>query len=345
MYLPIRPPSTQVKTIKISRADCTQDLLQIYAEDEIINNNLQVEFLGELGIDGGGLTKEMFNLFFRQCESILFHGEDALVPYLPLNKRNEIEKFVIIGRIMQHMLLLTGTLPAKLSRITLMLIAKPEKEIDNSILLQELLYFVNPYLRKILRKGQKSFDALSETELSVIQDFFQTNKFFEKPNSKTFCDQISIIATEILVETPGRLIKKIREGVSPEKHSNFWENCDFNVFSDMQTPTPTKFLNCLITDPFLTNEESEVLHYFTMYVNCLDKEKLTKLIFLITGSFLMPDSIYLKFNDTVGLSQRPMFSTCTVTLTLPKTYANYNELKNDLNACLCSEEATEYSAY
>lgn len=287
----------------------------------------------------------MFNLFFRECESIFFHGEDALLPYLPLYKRNEIEKFVIIGRIIQHILMLTGTLPAKLSRVALMLIAKPDKEIDSSILLRELLYFVNPYLRKILRIGQKTFDALSDKELDVIQDFFQSNKFFEKPNPKTFRDQIIIIAAEILVETPGRLIKKIRKGVSPEKHTRFWENCDFNVFLDIQTPTPTKFVNCLITDPYLTNEESEVLHYFTMFVNCLDKEQLTKLIFLITGSFLMSDFVYLKFNDNVGLSQKPMFSTCTVTLTLLKTYANYNELKNDLNACLCSEEAMEYSAY
>lgn len=46
--MPMPPPSTELEIIKISRADCVQDILQIYAEEEIINKNVQVEFLGEL---------------------------------------------------------------------------------------------------------------------------------------------------------------------------------------------------------------------------------------------------------------------------------------------------------
>lgn len=322
-------------------------MLAIYSEEDIINKNLQVEFLGELGIDGGGLTTEMFNIFFQQCESVYFHGEECLVPFLPLNRRNEIENFKVIGRIVQHMLVLTGTLPTKLSRVTLMLIARPDINIEErrQLLIQDFLNFVNPYLRKLLKKALKQFSALTERELNVMQDFFQSHKFYDKPKTECFEEQIRTIATEILVETPRKLIKQMRDGVSPEKHDYFWRNCDFSIFLDMQTPTPTKLINCIATDPYLSNEENEVLHYFTMYVNCLDKEQLKKLIFLITGSFLMPDNILLKFNDSVGLSQRPLFSTCSRTLTLPKTYANYNELKNDLNICLYSEEAAEYSTY
>lgn len=33
-------------------------------DEHIIDKKLQVNFLGEIGIDGGGLTKELFNLFF-----------------------------------------------------------------------------------------------------------------------------------------------------------------------------------------------------------------------------------------------------------------------------------------
>lgn len=55
----------------------------------------------------------------------------------------------------------------------------------------------------------------------------------------------------------------------------------------------------------------------------------------------MPTSINVKFNDTVGLSQRLIFTTCTNTITLPKTYAHYN----DLNMCLNSEEAKEYTSF
>lgn len=314
-------------------------------DEHVVNKKLCVTFLGEIGIDGGGLTKELFNLFFVKCEGIFFQGEDCLVPYLELNRLNELDKFVIIGRILQHMLLLTNQIPAKLSRIILMLIANPETHIESDILLQELLRYVNPYLRKILRKAVKDFMSLTEKETEIIQDFFQTHRFFAKPSSDKLSDQLNIIATEIFVEKPKRLIAQIRHGVSPEKHPNFWNNCDFDVLVDMQTPTATKVVNCLVTDTYLTNEENDILHYFTMYIQCLDKEKLANLIFLITGSYLMPTAIHVKFNETVGLSQRPIFTTCTDTITLPKTYAHYNDLKNDLHICLNTEEAKEYTSF
>lgn len=319
--------------------------MNFYADEDVINKNLRVTFLGEIGIDGGGLTKELFNLFFLKCEGIFFQGEDCLIPYLELSKLNQLDKFIIIGRILQHMLLLTNQIPAKLSRITLMLIANPERHIESDILLQELLRYVNPYLRKILKKALKNFVSLTEKENETIQDFFQAHRFFAKPNTDMLSDQLNIIAIEILVERPKRLIAKIRQGVSPEKHVDFWSNCDFDVLLDMQTPTATKVVNCLVTDPYLTNEENDVLHYFTMYIQCLNRDKLENLLFLITGSFLMPASINVKFNETVGLSQRPIFITCTDTITLPKTYAHYNDLKNDLNMCLNTEEAKEYTSF
>lgn len=268
-----------------------------------------------------------------------------LSSYLELNKLNEIDKFIIIGRILHHMLILTNTIPAKLSKITLMLIANPENIITPDMLFQEISLYVNPFLRKILKKAIKSFMLLTETEIEIIQDFFQTFRFYARPNSEIFSEQLKIIATEVLVEKPKRMIAKIRQGVSPEKYGDFWDNCDFTVLLDMQTPTAKKVVNCLVSDPHLSNEESDVLHYFTMYIHCLDQEKLTKLVFLITGSFLMPNCINVKFNDTIGLSQRPIFNTCTDTITLPKTYESYAALKNDLNTCLSNEEATEYTSY
>lgn len=345
VVLPTLPENAGVTIINISRNSCFRELMNIYTDDDIVDTELNVKFTDEMGVDGGGLTKEVFNIFFDQCESSFFLGEDCLVPYLPLNRRNEIENFVNIGRILQHMLVLTGTIPSKLSKITLMLIANPDVEVKAEILWEELLLFVNRYLRKILKKGKKNFSSLSDKEVEVVQEFYQIYKFYARPSSQNFNEQVLTIADEVLVETPRRLILKLREGVSPGKYSNFWSNCNFKVLIDMQSPTPTKVVNCLKTEQFLTNDEESILYMFTQYIHCLDNEKLRKLIFVITGSYVMPNSIKVHFNDTVGLSQRPEFSTCSNSITLPRTYANFNELRNDLNACITSEEVCKYSNY
>lgn len=40
-------------------------------DEQIVNKNLQVTFLGEIDLDEG-LTKELFNIFFIKCDSIFF---------------------------------------------------------------------------------------------------------------------------------------------------------------------------------------------------------------------------------------------------------------------------------
>lgn len=109
--------------------------MNLYTDEQFLSKNLNVKFIGEIGIDGGGLTKELFNIFFDKCSSMFFQGEDCLVPYLPLNKRNEQDKFITIARILEHMLILTDSIPAKLSRITLTLIGNSDADIDSIILL------------------------------------------------------------------------------------------------------------------------------------------------------------------------------------------------------------------
>lgn len=60
------------------------------------------------------------------------------------------------------------------------------------------------------------------------------------------------------------MILKIREYVYLAKYSNFWSNYDFNVLMDMQSATPTKVVNCLITYHVVTNDEG-----FFIFLLCI----------------------------------------------------------------------------
>lgn len=64
LVFPCLPEDAETISIEISRSHCFYDLMNIYMDEQIVNKNLQVTFLGEIGLDGSGLTKELFNICF-----------------------------------------------------------------------------------------------------------------------------------------------------------------------------------------------------------------------------------------------------------------------------------------
>ncbi|KAK4882299.1 hypothetical protein RN001_005618 [Aquatica leii] len=344
LLLPTLSEDAEEYSLQVSRTNCAYEMFNIYTDKSIVTKRLSVIFSNELGVDGGGLTKELFNIFFKEIESKYFRGEDCLVPFLELNKMKEKDNFIIIGRILEHMLLLTGTIPSKFSKVVLMILADPDKSIDEKLLLDELFSYVIPYLRHILKKSIENFNTLNDKETEIIQDFFQSYNFFELPNPHTYKEQLSLIASEIIIESPRRLVDMLRKGISINKYE-FWTKCDFATLLDMQKTTPAKVANCIVSDEDLTQEESRILHYLNMFIRCLSNEDAGLFVFMVTGSFMMPYSINVQFNDLVGLSQRPVFSTCTDTVFLLRSYPSYQDLKNDFNACLQSEDAKIYTSY
>lgn len=267
-------------------------------------------------MDGGGLTKELFNVFFSQITDLYFRGEDCLVPFLELSEIHKKDDYVLIGRALMHMMLLTGTAPSRISRVALMLIANRDVDIKEDILVNELINYVNPCLRKIIKRALKGI-IISEREKDVLLSFFQSYRYNSVPNISKLRDQIVIIANDVLVEKPRKFISLMSKGVALEKYTDFWTRCD---------------------------DETDALHYFEMYIQCLSIEDLERLIFLITGSFLMPLIINVKFSDLVGLALRPTFSTCTDTIVLPRSYGSYNDLKIQLNNCIKNNETEVYTA-
>lgn len=135
-----------------------------------------------------------------------------------------------------------------------MLIAKPERDI-NTFYYKNC--YVNPYLRKILKKALKNFTSLTEKENETIQDFLRTNRFFYNTKFSDIVRTINNYSHKYfnIIDKPQKLILKI--WVSPAKYADFWNHCNFDVLLDMQTPTATKIVNCLITDSYLTND---ILH-------------------------------------------------------------------------------------
>ncbi|KAF5275901.1 hypothetical protein FQR65_LT04140 [Abscondita terminalis] len=345
--IPTIDDNAEVFIINVIRGNCFREMFNYYEDRTITEKRLSVSFKDEVGLDSGGLTKELFSLFFKEAEGLYFKGENCLVPFLPLNRiRKDKSNFILIGRILEHMLLLTGSIPSKLSLTTLLLIANPNAEIDKQVLVNEFYSFVNSCEKLILKKSINDFDLLNSKEKDILSNIFNTYHFYEMPSKTEIFEQVASIALNTLVEAPRQFIETMRKGINTEKYISFWNRCDFSILLEMQKPTASKLANCLKTESeTLTNEQTNTLHFLEMYIRCLHDEKVAQFVFLATGAYQMPEFIYIQFSNLVGLAQRPIYNMHKYNTCSLYTYLSYQELRRDFDLCLSSEETYVYTSY
>lgn len=79
---------------------------------------MKVEFVGEKGEDFGGLTKEMFTIFWKEAVRILQRSRlyCALLAFASFKMGRQ--KCECLGRAMTHIGFLTNTIPTKISCVT-----------------------------------------------------------------------------------------------------------------------------------------------------------------------------------------------------------------------------------
>ena len=83
--------------------------IHTYKENmNITGLELRVKFDGEAGVDGGGLTRELFPVFRKSVENKLCEGSSIKVPMITPEYASH---FFHLGRILSHGFVLTGFLP------------------------------------------------------------------------------------------------------------------------------------------------------------------------------------------------------------------------------------------
>lgn len=128
-------------SLKIRRCHMLEDITKAYEDDPRLPlKGVRVEFIGEIGSDLGGLTKDLYTNVWKLLQETYFIGEYAMVPYLPIHKvRLDKDNFVLIGKILAHMAALLQIFPPRLSRSSLFGIVFGEDSVSEDLLLEDFL--------------------------------------------------------------------------------------------------------------------------------------------------------------------------------------------------------------
>ena len=122
---------------KIKRLTVYTDLLKIYETNvKLTTLELRVKFNGETGIDGGGLTRELFPVFWKSAENIMCEGSSAKIPVL---SPEYVSHYFLLGKILSHGFILTGFLPIGLASTFLCQLLSQNYEIADDVLFNDFL--------------------------------------------------------------------------------------------------------------------------------------------------------------------------------------------------------------
>ncbi|XP_033124687.1 uncharacterized protein LOC117123009 [Anneissia japonica] len=109
----------EIAKITVRRDHVLEDVLAAYRNDShLCSKRLEVEFCDEEGADFGGLTRDMFSMFWTEAIAVYFSGESAVVPKLPLHKQRALRgDYTILGRILAHTVALVQAIPPRLTNL------------------------------------------------------------------------------------------------------------------------------------------------------------------------------------------------------------------------------------
>ena len=88
------------------------DVLKMYSDKAILREYpLHMEFEGEMAVDQGGVTRDMYSAFWEECYSTVFDGSTLLVPML--SPQTDVTVLPVVGSIISHGYLVSGFLPVR----------------------------------------------------------------------------------------------------------------------------------------------------------------------------------------------------------------------------------------
>lgn len=347
---PCLPEDSVVARLLINRTNVVDTMFEFYKNEDLLSQQLHVEFLGEPGIDAGGLSKELFTIFWKTIleNPDYFKGKDIALPHVPLHLiRKKKNMFTTIGRILSHTILITKDIPSKLAGLTYVLIA--DKDINiyiQDILVNEFLLFLTVPERIIIQKALSNYVKLSSREVDRLTSLFTCYGYNDIPKQLEITEQITAIAEKALLHDTKELFEKLKEGVS-DVIKNFFKElslADIYALWKKTQPTKQKVMNCLVTESlYQTNEEEKTFFFLQNYVGSLGDSDLEKFLLFVTGSVNMPDKITVGFHEHKGLARRPIAHTCANRIDVGINYSSQQEFNSEFDIILKDDSSLEYS--
>jgi len=324
----------------IDRTTIYEAVMKMYNQEEIaLEYPLFIKFTGELGIDEGGVQRDMLTAFWDEAYTRLFEGSTTVIPMI--HSQMDMSTFTTLGKVVSHGFLATGIIPDRIGLPSqLVALIGPDVKLLPTVLLNAFLDYISVAERELFKAAQEktTFEPdFSSQILSVLSRF--GCRVVPTPSSL-----IAITENAARFEfclKPAAALATMYSGI-PSCHRAYWDGKSADVLVKLHhrlTVTPSKVLAMLDVSSFISPVEERVYGFLISMVGNMTQRELKLFLRFVTGcSVCLSSKINVKFSDLTGVARRPTASTCDFTLVLPTSYLNDDDFYGEFKQIFDSTE-------
>ena len=327
----------------VDRATIFKSVLTIYEQESVYP--MFIKFVGEIGVNEGGLQRDMFTAFYEEAYAHLFEGATTVIPMVRCQM--DMATYALLGRIISHGYLVTGILPDRIALPSLLVaLLGPSVKISTSTLLDAFLDYISATERTVLKKALDNCNATYKPEeLDQIIAILSRFGCRMVPTPSLLISIIEQAAKYEFCLKPAAALAIIHSGI-PLCHKSYWNkkspedivSCHFKLIA-----TPAKVIAMFDPLNVLSPAEERIYGYLISMIGNMQVPELKLFLRFITGcSVCIGSAITVTFNSLSGLARRPIAHTCDFTLELPVTYVNYDDFYGEFK-CILDSTKEEFS--
>ena len=333
------------KEVTVNRQRILQDVLDLYEDGDIMNKRLVVTFDGEMGMDAGGVLKDMYTQFWAAFIDKYTDGNDIVYikqsPTISYEVRALAPK---LGTILIHQLLECSELPRKLGVVFLLQCFYPDYVCNNNIVKQDMLKCFTIEERAAFiqaMQGQMS-QSTSDHLLNIFSNFGMT----QLPTCHNVENSLVQIGNHVLVMNQRYVTQQINESVPDLVKLQVFSMSsplDFVDYLESLKPTATDVAGLLEAYQYehLTDRRKEVLQWLKSIVSSFTTSEVDKFLIFVTASTSLPQSLVVHFFLAEGEMMLPRGRTCGNVIEVALGYDSRAELRHYLMSALNDMKAFE----
>ena len=321
---------------QVDRSKILTSVVQLFNQTGVAEEfPLHIRFVGEIGVDVGGVYWEMLSAFWDEAYVKLFDGGNLLAPYV--HPQIELSVFPVLGKALSHGYLESGFLPVKIAFPTLAAILLRTIDIEDKILVSSFFETVSVVEANLLHKVL-NLSSISQSQKVKVVSILSRFGSRQVPTLRSLPQQIADAARYEFLLKPSVALKEISSGI-PDSHLKFWSTItlkNFHVIHLTSSASAEIVLDQLIEPDILDVNQERIFEYLRLYIGNMENCELRRFLCFVTGpSVCSSEGIRVSFNKLSGIERRPIGHTCSSLLELSSCYQSYEEFMQEFRAVLC----------